>query len=80
MPNIRPTSIFERVAESVIAQFGRGNIQLRLVGTSRGYSYGDLDRLIRANLAEWSFSTPRCQRLRAWDPNVRLEQLRSIEK
>lgn len=80
MLNIRSTSIFERVAESVIAQFGRGNIQLRLVGTKWGLSYIEFDSLIRKELREPLYGTPRCQRLRAWDPNVRLEQLRSLEK
>ncbi len=71
---------FEESAERVISHFGIGNIQLRLVGTNYGFSYRDLDRLIKAALVEWSFETPRCQRFRNWDPNVRLEELKKLEE
>lgn len=71
-------SIFEGVVEKVMASCGRG-VCLRLTGSKYGLSYHEWEKLIRNQLRERKFRTPRCQRLRAWDPEVRLVQLKALE-
>jgi hypothetical protein len=73
------SSIFKSVVERVMASCGRG-MCLRLTGSKFGLSYDDWENLIRKQLREVKFKTPRCQRFRAWDPEVRLAQLKSLEQ
>ncbi len=71
-------SIYERVVENVIASHGCG-VCIRLTGSKYGLSYNDWENLIRKELREPKFGTPKCKRQRAWDPEIRLAQLHDLE-
>ena len=68
------TRIFEQAVTQVIASTS-GAVAIRLTGTKWGLSYSHWDTLIGADLKERKYATPRCQRLRQWDVDTRLDQL-----
>lgn len=70
--------IFERAAENVISWMPRGSVHMQLTGNRIGLSYHDWERLFQADLAEWTFDTPRCLRFRGASVDERLAQLNSL--
>jgi len=53
----------------------RGNVVLQLTNTGYGFSFSDWSSLINANNREFLYKTPRCQRIRQWNVDERLQQL-----
>ena len=51
---------------------------MQLTGNRIGLSYHDWERLFQADLAEWTFDTPRCLRFRGASVDERLAQLNSL--
>lgn len=66
--------IFERVCEGVMREMS-ATPSIALTGTRLGLSYEMWEHLIRSELREPKFGTPRCTRRRAWNVDDRLEEL-----
>ena len=66
-------SVYEQACEEAMALCGK-NLEIRLTGSRFDLSFLEWDALIRSALKELMYGTPRCQRLRKWDVNVRIAQ------
>ena len=73
------SNVYKRAVEDAIAKHGRG-VFLKLTGTSYGLTFDEREQLIRQELREPLFGTPRCTRKRAWDVDTRLEQLKEYAR
>lgn len=68
-------TIYKAAVESAMSWTSRGNVMIRLSGSSLGFPFAQWEALIEESGRDCLFSLPRCMRLRAWNADDRLKQI-----